>query len=83
MREAALVSMPKLGDSDTFVDLSTLHSNRLLRTIYHITGNWHDAEDALQDAMLRALSHLKDFQEQSSLPLVNTDRDQRGAHDLT
>jgi RNA polymerase sigma-70 factor (ECF subfamily) len=66
MSEAALVSMAKLGDSDAFVALSKLHSNRLLRTIYHITKNWHDAEDALQDATLRAFSHLKDFQEKSS-----------------
>src|SRR6202451_850350 len=65
--EAALVSMAKLGDSDAFVELSKLHSNRLLRRIYHITRNWHDAEDALQDATLRAFSHLKDFQEKSSL----------------
>jgi RNA polymerase sigma-70 factor (ECF subfamily) len=66
MSEAALVSMAKLGDSDAFVELSKLHSNRLLRTIYQITKNWHDAEDALQDATLRAFSHLKDFQEKSS-----------------
>jgi RNA polymerase sigma-70 factor, ECF subfamily len=64
--EAVLVSMAKLGDSDAFVELSRLHSNRLLRTIYQITRNWHDAEDALQDATLRAFSHLKDFQEKSS-----------------
>ena len=66
MSEAALVSMAKLGDSDAFVVLSRLHSNKILRTIYNITRNWHDAEDALQDAMLRAFSHLKDFQEKSS-----------------
>ena len=66
MSEAALVSMAKLGDSDAFVELSKLHANRLLRTIYQITRNWHDAEDALQDATLRAFSHLKDFQEKSS-----------------
>src|ERR1700730_1988194 len=66
MSEAALVSMAKLGDSDAFVELSRLHSNRLLRTIYNITRNWHDAEDALQDATLRAFSHLKDFQGKSS-----------------
>jgi RNA polymerase sigma-70 factor, ECF subfamily len=65
MSEAALVSMAKLGDRDAFVELSKLHSDRLLRKIYHITRNWHDAEDALQDAMLRAFSHLKDFQEKS------------------
>jgi RNA polymerase sigma-70 factor, ECF subfamily len=66
MSEAALLSMAKLGDSDAFVLLSRLHSNKILRTIYNITRNWHDAEDALQDAMLRAFSHLKDFQEKSS-----------------
>jgi RNA polymerase sigma-70 factor (ECF subfamily) len=66
MSEAALVSMAKLGDSDAFVELSKLHSNRLLRTIYQITRNWQDAEDALQDATLRAFSHLKDFEGKSS-----------------
>ena len=66
MSEAALVSMAKLGDSDAFVELSKLHANRLLRTIYQITRNWHDAEDALQDATLRAFSHLKDFEGKSS-----------------
>jgi len=64
--EAALVSMAKLGDSDAFVELSKLHSNRLLRTIYQITRNWQDAEDALQDATLRAFSHLKDFEGKST-----------------
>jgi RNA polymerase sigma-70 factor (ECF subfamily) len=64
--EAALVSMAKLGDSDAFVVLSKLHANRIFGTIYKITRNWHDAEDVLQDAMLRAFFHLKDFQEKSS-----------------
>jgi RNA polymerase sigma-70 factor, ECF subfamily len=66
MSEATLVSMAKLGDSDAFVELSKLHSNRLLGTIYQITRNWHDAEDALQDATLRAFRHVKDFQGKSS-----------------
>ena len=66
LSEAALVSMAKLGDSDAFVELSKLHSDRILRTIYQITRNWQDAEDALQDAILKAFSHLRDFQEKSS-----------------
>src|ERR1700759_3081417 len=66
MSEAVLVSMAKLGDSDAFVELSNLHFNRILRMVYQITRNWHDAEDALQDATLRAFSHMKDFQEKSS-----------------
>jgi RNA polymerase sigma-70 factor, ECF subfamily len=66
LSEATLVSMAKLGDSDAFVALSKPYADRILRTIFHITRNWHDAEDVLQDAMLRAFSHLKDFQEKSS-----------------
>jgi RNA polymerase sigma-70 factor, ECF subfamily len=66
MSEAALVSMAKSGDRDAFIELNRLHSDRLLRTAYRVTRNWPDAEDALQDAMLRAFSHLKDFQEKSS-----------------
>jgi RNA polymerase sigma-70 factor, ECF subfamily len=66
LSEAALISMAKLGDRDAFVELSKPYADRILRTIFHITRNWHDAEDALQDAMLRAFSHLKGFQEKSS-----------------
>jgi RNA polymerase sigma-70 factor (ECF subfamily) len=66
LSEAALVSMAKLGNGDAFVLLCKHHSKRILPTIHGITRNWHDAEDALQDAMLRAFSHLKDFQEKSS-----------------
>jgi len=75
MGEAALVSMAKLGDSDAFVQLSKLHADRLLRTIYRITRNWHDAEDALQDATLRAFSQRLPGEIQF-FHLVNTDRDQ-------
>ncbi len=66
LSEAELISMAKLGDRDAFVELSQPYAERILRTIFHITRNWHDAEDALQDAMLRAFSHLKGFQEKSS-----------------
>jgi RNA polymerase sigma-70 factor, ECF subfamily len=66
LSEAALISMAKLGDRDAFVALSKPYADRILRTIFHITRNWHDAEDALQDAMLRAFSHLNNFQEKSS-----------------
>jgi RNA polymerase sigma-70 factor, ECF subfamily len=64
--EAALLSMARLGNGDAFVALCKLHSNRILPTVYNITRNRHDAEDALQSAILRAFSHLKDFQEKST-----------------
>lgn len=64
--EAILVSTAKSGDTNAFVELSRRHSPKLLRTIYRITRNWQDAEDVLQDSLLRAFSHLQDFQERSS-----------------
>jgi RNA polymerase sigma-70 factor, ECF subfamily len=66
MSDAVLVSTAKSGDANAFVELSKRHSNRLLQTTYRITKNRQDAEDALQDSLLKAFSHLKDFQEKSS-----------------
>jgi RNA polymerase sigma-70 factor (ECF subfamily) len=64
--DAELVSTAKAGDANAFVELSKRHSNRLLLTTYRITRNWQDAEDALQDSLLKAFSHLNGFQEKSS-----------------
>jgi RNA polymerase sigma-70 factor (ECF subfamily) len=64
--DEALVSTAKSGDANAFVELSKRHSNRVLLTTYRITRNWHDAEDALQDSLLKAFSHLNGFQEKSS-----------------
>ena len=66
MSDEVLVSTAKSGDANAFVELSKRHSNRLLQTTYRITKNRQDAEDALQDSLLKAFSHLKDFQERSS-----------------
>jgi RNA polymerase sigma-70 factor (ECF subfamily) len=63
--EEQLVSAAKSGDADAFVELSKRHSHRLLQRAYQITRNWHDAEDAVQDSLLKAFSHLKDFEERS------------------
>ena len=64
--QAVLVSAAKSGSTDAFVELSRRYSPKLLRTIYRVTRNWQDAEDALQDSLLKAFSHLQDFQEKSS-----------------
>jgi RNA polymerase sigma-70 factor, ECF subfamily len=66
VNEAALLSMAKLGNADAFVVLSKLHSKRVLPTVYNITRNWHDAEDAFQEAILKAFCNLKNFEERSS-----------------
>lgn len=49
------------GDLAAFSDLCRLHSPRLFRSIRQITRNHEDAEDALQDALMRAFVHLRSF----------------------
>jgi RNA polymerase sigma-70 factor, ECF subfamily len=66
MSDEMLVSNAKAGDAGAFVELSERHSDRILQAAYRITRNWQDAEDALQDSLMKAFAHLNDFQERSS-----------------
>lgn len=66
MSDEVLVSAAKSGDASAFVELSRRHSNKLLRRTYRITRNWQDAEDALQDSLVKAFIHLKSFEERST-----------------
>jgi RNA polymerase sigma-70 factor (ECF subfamily) len=61
-----LVSAARDGNADAFAELRARHSSKILRTTYRITGNWEDAEDALQDAFLKAFLHLNKFEGRSS-----------------
>jgi RNA polymerase sigma-70 factor (ECF subfamily) len=54
------------GDSNAFVELCKPHSKRILFTLYRITRNWQDAEDALQEALIKAFLHLDSFQGKAS-----------------
>jgi RNA polymerase sigma factor (sigma-70 family) len=60
--DALLVLAACSGDTHAFVELSTPHSKRALLTLYRITKNWQDAEDALQEALMKAFLHLDSFQ---------------------
>jgi RNA polymerase sigma factor (sigma-70 family) len=61
-RDVLLVLAACSGDSHAFIELSRPHSKRILLTLYRITKNWHDAEDALQEALMKAFLHLDSFQ---------------------
>src|SRR5579871_2039234 len=56
-----LVAAALDGDYRAFSALCDLHSAHLLRTIYRITRNREDAEDALQDTLMRAFLHMRSF----------------------
>jgi RNA polymerase sigma-70 factor (ECF subfamily) len=54
------------GDRDAFRVLMDRHLPAVLRMTYRITGNPEDAEEAAQEAFLRAYNKLPSFREQAA-----------------
>jgi len=59
--EHLLVAAAKKGDAAAFEELVNRYEAKIFRLTKNITGNREDAEDAMQDAFLKAYSHLQDF----------------------
>lgn len=59
--EHLLVAAAKKGDSAAFEELVSRYEDKIFRLTKNITGNREDAEDAMQEAFLKAYSHLQDF----------------------
>jgi RNA polymerase sigma factor (sigma-70 family) len=66
MGDDMLVAAAQDGHEWAFVELCTRNSKRVYNTIYGVTKNREDAEDAMQDSMMRAFMHLKQFDGRSS-----------------
>ena len=64
--DSMLVAAARSGDRVAFDQLICRHSRRVLSQIYRITGNWQDAEDVLQDSLLRAFTRLDTFEFKAS-----------------
>jgi RNA polymerase sigma-70 factor, ECF subfamily len=67
MTEAELLAAAQGGDEDAFARLVDPYRRELQAHCYRMLGSAHDAEDALQDAMLDAWRGLAGFQGRSSL----------------
>ena len=63
--EITLVHACKNGDGDAFEQLVKRYDSRLLRIAQHITHNREDAQDAVQEAFLKAFRNLNNFREDS------------------
>ena len=59
--ETALVAAAKQGDAEAFTTLVNRYSGKVFRLALHITQNQEDAEDVLQEAFLKAYTHLDSF----------------------
>ena len=63
--EPLLVAAAKSGDGAAFEELVNRYERKIFRLTMNITRNREDAEDAMQDAFMKAYSHLASFQEDS------------------
>src|SRR5215471_14183491 len=60
------VARARSGDADAFRVLVERHSRPLFRLAFRMTGNEQDAEDVVQESMLRAYRQLNKFDERAS-----------------
>lgn len=65
--EAAMLARASSGDEQAFAELVEPYRTELRSYCYRMLGSVHDAEDALQDAMLRAWRGLAGFESRSSM----------------
>jgi RNA polymerase sigma factor (sigma-70 family) len=61
-----LVAAAKNGDHQAYAELCRRHSQRTLQTVLRITRNIADAEDALQESLLKAYTHIGEFDGRSA-----------------
>src|SRR5437762_13295629 len=66
-QERELLEAARGGDEDAYGRLVEPHRSELHAHCYRMLGSVHDAEDALQDALLRAWRGLARFEGRSSL----------------
>ena len=59
---AAILARARQGDSDAFRALVETHSRSVFRVAFRMTGNEQDAEDVVQESLLRAYRQLGTFE---------------------
>jgi RNA polymerase sigma-70 factor (ECF subfamily) len=60
--ETDLISRAQNGDRDAFGDLVSKYHQGVIRVVYRMCGEMHIAEDAAQNAFLRAWQNLPNYQ---------------------
>jgi len=59
--DAVLILAAMAGDMNAFARLVERHTERIYGLAMHLLGNTDEAEDATQEAFIRAYSHLAEF----------------------
>jgi RNA polymerase sigma factor (sigma-70 family) len=63
----ALLERAKAGDKDAFGALAEEHRQGLLRLCFKMTGSHEEAEDLVQETLLKAYRHIAEFELRASL----------------
>jgi RNA polymerase sigma-70 factor (ECF subfamily) len=63
--EVRLVADAKRGDGEAFGELCRLHRSLMLRVARRVMGNVEDAQDAVQDSLMRAFVAIASFDERA------------------
>lgn len=63
----SLLEAAKAGDPEAFQELSRLAAPIIFRRALKITSNHHDAEDVLQETLLKGFTHISKFRGDSQL----------------
>jgi RNA polymerase sigma factor (sigma-70 family) len=66
LSDESLVQAAKNGHSTAFATLCERYRQQLFRAAHRITRSFEDAEDAVQETLLRAFVHIMDFDGRSS-----------------
>jgi RNA polymerase sigma-70 factor (ECF subfamily) len=66
LSDGTFVARARSGDSDAFRVLVERHSRPVFRLAFRMTGNEQDAEDVVQESMLRAYKQLARFDQRAS-----------------
>ena len=64
-REAYLIARIKAGDRSLFYELIQPYQRTVYAAAYSVLGNPTDAEDAAQEAFLKALTHIGQFRSEA------------------
>ena len=67
MRESTLLVAARDGDGDAFRELVAPHLPALHLHCYRMLGSYHDAEEVMQDVLLRAWRFLAGYRQQAPL----------------
>jgi len=64
--DSAAIDKFKKGEKAAFEELVMKYQDRIYNLCNHMLGNSHDAEDAAQDAFIKAYQNLNDFRPEAS-----------------